>query len=493
MTLCLAFALNYLLIDIGLGLTALLLGIGGTLLYVRHTNPAGKAGEPSREDRVLQQIYQNERAAMAAQNLRDLAENMANDVGAHCELMNGITHELGAIESSSVEGQAVGNAVARILKANGDLQNRLEEAERKIAAQAEEIRNQQSEARTDSLTQLSNRRAFDDAVRANLDAFHREGRPYSLMLFDVDHFKDFNDTHGHQAGDEVLRSVGATLQRVVNAGDLPCRYGGEEFAVVMPNTRVRDARVAAERVRSAVEKMAVEFEGKTLKVTASVGVAQILPSEPASMLIRRADDAVYASKNAGRNNGHWHSGDDCLPLDVDAKAPAMPMAEQPDESHVLPAQGFGDRYRKLADERVLLDELGRRISESHRFGVPVSVLRLHVADFEKLEQTYGVAVGDLVLDSVVSFTRGSLREMDMLARLDRGELAMLLPGTKLQDALLVGRRVQKALASAPLPIGGKELRLSIELGASHSAENDTAEAMLARAQTKYADAEALTV
>lgn len=482
--------MNYLLIDIALGITALLLGVAGTLLYVRQTGAAQKTDRAD-DDAQLQQVYQNERAAMAAQNLRDLAENMASDVGAHCRMVSGISNELGSLPADADDGKAVANAVSKIVSANADLQKRLEEAERKIAAQAEEIRTQQSEARTDSLTQLANRRAFDDEVGRNLKAFQSEGRQFSLMLFDVDHFKKFNDTHGHQAGDEVLRSVGTTLKRVVKSGDVPCRYGGEEFAVIMPGTRVADARVAAERVRQAIEDMTVTFEGKPLKVTASIGVAQVLSSEEAPALIRRADDGVYASKKAGRNTGQWHTGVKCLPLDMDDVVPKAPEPK-PEPAPKAP-ETSGARYRKLPDKRVLVDELTRRISEGHRYGVPVSIVRLHVAEFEQLEQTYGEAVGDLVLDSVVSFTRAGLREMDLLARLGRGELVMLLPGTKCEDALRAGLRVQSALASAPLPMGGKELRLAVELGAADSQPNDTAGDMLDRAKQRYAPAEPVAV
>ncbi|MCA9235628.1 MAG: diguanylate cyclase, partial [Planctomycetales bacterium] len=305
-----------------------------------------------------------------------------------------------------------------------------------------------------------------------------------------DHFKKFNDTHGHQAGDEVLRSVGVTLKKVVKAGDIPCRYGGEEFAIVMPNTRVNDARVAAERVRKAIAEMEVQFEGKRLHVTASLGVAQIDAQRDAQQLIRRADDGVYVSKNAGRNQGHWHTGETCLPLDKDLeKAKPEPKPEGKAKPLVgSPAGSFGVRFRKLPDQRVLRDELNRRISESQRFGVPLSVVCMQVTDFDKLETAYGEAVGDLILDSVVAFTRGCLRDMDLLARLHRGMFAMLLPATECDDGLAVGRRIQSALTTAPLPIGGKELRLGVELGAAAVRSNDNAAAVLARARENCAAA-----
>ena len=262
-----------------------------------------------------------ERSNMAALQLRDLAKNVATDVGDHNTLVSDISEELGALAAGSSEsGEAVEEAIAKILKANDKLQARLAEAEQKIQAQAEEIRAQQSEALTDALTKLANRRAFDEALQKNIASFNDQRKPFSLLIFDVDHFKKFNDTHGHQAGDEVLRNVGHTLTETVKTTDIPCRYGGEEFALILPNTRIDSARIAAERVRKAIESMDVEFEGQTLHVTASIGVAEMLSGEDDTKLIRRSDDGVYAAKEAGRNQTYWNDGEQCLPLNAPSPA-----------------------------------------------------------------------------------------------------------------------------------------------------------------------------
>ena len=479
----LAFSLSYILIDVALGLTSLVVGFVAALVYARHAHGSRTASEPSDERRQLVQANDNERTAMAAQQLRSLAHEMASDVGAHCQVMDGISSELGALKLNEGDGLAVNSAVARILSANSQLRFRLDEAERKIAAQAEEIRTQQFEARTDVLTGLANRRAFDDEVRRLMKAFATQGRVFSLLILDVDHFKKFNDTHGHQAGDEVLRAVGLTLRSVVKSGDLACRYGGEEFAVVMVDTNAKQARVAADRVRRAIEVMSVDFEGRRLSVTASIGVAQIAPLQDAAQLIRRADDAVYASKKAGRNAGHWHAGPECLPLDQDARPVEIPVTQPVDKKPILatPVGDFGDRFRKLPDHRVMADELGRRISESLRFGVPLALTRMEVVDFDSLESSYGEAVGDLILDSVVAFIRSNLRDMDLLARMGRGQFAIMLPGSGTDEAANVIRRVATVLASAPVPIGGKQLVLKLKSGIANAKAGDDAASLLDRA------------
>jgi diguanylate cyclase (GGDEF)-like protein len=158
-------------------------------------------------------------------------------------------------------------------------------------------------ARTDALTDLPNRRALEDELTRASARASRDGTWLSLIALDVDHFKRFNDTHGHAAGDAVLATVGKVLTAQCRKGDVPARYGGEEFSVVLPNTNPLGATVVAERIRRAFEASETVFDGKVLKVTMSVGVAsaQGRETEPIAALAARADEALYAAKHAGRN------------------------------------------------------------------------------------------------------------------------------------------------------------------------------------------------
>ena len=160
-----------------------------------------------------------------------------------------------------------------------------------------------SMARTDALTGLPNRRALEDELTRAASRATRDGTWLSLLALDVDFFKSFNDKHGHAAGDAVLGAVGRILTEQCRKGDMPARYGGEEFTVILPNTNPLGASVVAERIRRAFEASSIPFEGKTLKITMSVGVAsaQGRSIEPVSVLAARADDALYAAKRAGRN------------------------------------------------------------------------------------------------------------------------------------------------------------------------------------------------
>ncbi len=152
-------------------------------------------------------------------------------------------------------------------------------------------------AQIDPLTGLWNRRRFQQALDEAAGSLRRNGRPYSLMLIDIDHFKRYNDTHGHQAGDEALRRVAATLAGHSRRLDGLARWGGEEFALLLPEAELDAAAVLAERLRSAVAALA----GSGLPATISIGIGQAGIAEDADSLFRRVDAALYRAKAAGRN------------------------------------------------------------------------------------------------------------------------------------------------------------------------------------------------
>jgi len=158
-------------------------------------------------------------------------------------------------------------------------------------------------ATTDALTQLKNRRLFYTQAEQNLADCRRNERDMSLLVLDIDHFKKVNDTYGHHAGDEVLIRVARLLTRMVRAVDTVARFGGEEFAVLMPETNKLGAAVLAERIRSAIEKETIVIDGRTIPVTASLGIATLAAEQVESIdqMLSIADRRLYLAKNSGRN------------------------------------------------------------------------------------------------------------------------------------------------------------------------------------------------
>lgn len=160
-------------------------------------------------------------------------------------------------------------------------------------------------ARVDGLTGLWNRAHFDLRLAEEMSHQPRSGRPVSLLLVDVDHFKRVNDTHGHPFGDTVLRTVAATLALGRREADVTCRYGGEEFAIILPGTDAAGAIATAERVRVDIASLRLKREGQPVPVTASIGLAAVEHSRPdaasPAQLVEAADRALYAAKQGGRD------------------------------------------------------------------------------------------------------------------------------------------------------------------------------------------------
>ncbi|KQX41468.1 MULTISPECIES: PleD family two-component system response regulator [unclassified Ensifer] len=157
---------------------------------------------------------------------------------------------------------------------------------------------------TDGLTGLHNRRYFDTHLKLLMDRAAARGRPLSICMTDIDRFKQVNDTYGHDVGDEVLREFANRIRTTVRGADLACRFGGEEFIVVMPDTSAEMAAGVAERLRTIIESLpfAIPQADGPLKVTASMGIATLRPgSDTAEALLKRADTALYQAKHEGRN------------------------------------------------------------------------------------------------------------------------------------------------------------------------------------------------
>ncbi len=187
--------------------------------------------------------------------------------------------------------------------ANEDLERRVEERTSKLREQNEALRRARQRieelSRRDSLTGLTNRRWLDEVFRVEVERSKRYDAPLSVVMVDLDHFKAVNDSFGHTVGDQVLRSAADALAGAARMTDVVGRYGGEEFLALLPNTRIEQARVLAERLRAALREMPVAFRPEP--VTASFGVAQWAPGDSPTDVVDRADEALYEAKHAGRD------------------------------------------------------------------------------------------------------------------------------------------------------------------------------------------------
>jgi len=185
-----------------------------------------------------------------------------------------------------------------------NLQASLETSQRQIARLKTNLATAEAQGLSDPLTGLKNRRGFDVVLASQLAGARDGGRPLSLIIADIDHFKSINDRYGHPAGDDVLKWFAKVLSSNVKGRDTVARYGGEEFAIVLPATPLENAAKVAAQIKAQLESQFWQKPGAPntlLRVTASFGVAELVPGEGTSALVARADSKLYAAKQAGRN------------------------------------------------------------------------------------------------------------------------------------------------------------------------------------------------
>jgi diguanylate cyclase len=216
----------------------------------------------------------------------------------------------GEIEKSKSSGDLEA-AISHVLSATQSMEQQTHVLEESLSESHQEVdklkvdlENMRIEAMTDGLTGISNRKLFDMELRRAAMEAMEVGTDLCLLMIDIDFFKKFNDTYGHQVGDQVLKLLGATLTAGIKGKDTAARYGGEEFGVILPNTSLVDALKVAETIRRAVSSKVVinRITNKEMgKISVSIGVDKFEYGEPLSRLISHADDALYLAKRQGRD------------------------------------------------------------------------------------------------------------------------------------------------------------------------------------------------
>ena len=238
-----------------------------------------------------------------ASSLDDAGQNTSS----YRESLTNLASEL----KLGMEGGDVADLIQRMSAAtlemhrhSTQLESQLQESSETINTLSKDLEETLEAAMTDSLTGLYNRKAFDDRLALATAGALENGGTLSLLMVDIDHFKRFNDTWGHQVGDQVLRLVGANLRMNVKGKDTAARYGGEELAIILPDTEIENAVKFAEQIRKAIGSMKIvkkKSREEIGPVTVSIGTAQFRHNETPDDFVARADYALYAAKEAGRN------------------------------------------------------------------------------------------------------------------------------------------------------------------------------------------------
>jgi diguanylate cyclase (GGDEF)-like protein len=293
-----------------LPITVLLASVAAVSLFVcwrrlgETSAPMSRTGSDSKKlDRVVQ----------------DYQEILA-DVARRLGLQGKTIADAGKLVSVADEGMSaelkteLNHRLSEIIAKNNQLRQDLYEAQQRLTAQHAELDRARAESRIDYLTQLPNRRGFEEKAVEIHAAFERHDVEYALAIFDIDHFKSFNDTHGHAAGDAMLRTVAKAAIGIRRSTDYLARIGGEEFALLFSHTNLSQCVYAAERYRQSICSTKLWMDRRQLNVSASFGIAVIQSGESFSALLMRADDALYTAKAMGRNQVCIHDGVNAAPL-----------------------------------------------------------------------------------------------------------------------------------------------------------------------------------
>ncbi|RCK31428.1 diguanylate cyclase [Thalassospira xiamenensis] len=257
-----------------------------------------------REREIVSRITDDLRNQLTS--VLETVRNAGIDTRAYGEALDHFCEYIGDKDFTNLEQalKTLLGATREIEGVNRILETRLDNTSTEISKLRRDLEDMKREAMTDCLTGIANRKAFDLQLRDCAMQSMETGKPLSLLLIDIDYFKTFNDTHGHQAGDQVIRLMAQTLQQNVKGRDTAARYGGEEFAVILPMTGLGCARQLAEHIRHNVETRTIISRTRHQelgKVTVSIGVSTFEFGEPLARFIERADQALYLAKAKGRN------------------------------------------------------------------------------------------------------------------------------------------------------------------------------------------------
>ena len=232
------------------------------------------------------------------------ATNSTNAFGASLECVDGQLAQTSSPEQLKTVIQTLATATKQMSANSHELEERLDDSRKQIERLQQSLELVRAESYTDPLTGIANRQRFDRTLDDAIVDASEDGEPLCLLMIDIDYFKRFNDTYGHQAGDGVLRLVARTMTTSVKGRDLVARYGGEEFAVILPMTPLESAGIVATQIRESVmaKELVKKSTGESLgRIHLSVGIACYRRGENAESLIQRADTCLYAAKRRGRN------------------------------------------------------------------------------------------------------------------------------------------------------------------------------------------------
>lgn len=416
-------------------------------------------------------------------SLELLATELAGEVKGHGQRLQQITGSLEHETEKSAAG--VADAVSQILDATNDVQRRIASTEERIESQAETMHMQAILTHADLLTSLPNRRALEAELTRAADQTTNRSPLCTLILVDLDAFANVNSDYGHQGGDVILRQVAGKIKHLIRGRDMVARYGGDTFAVLLNQTTLHDALPIAERVRKTLEDAQFSHGARPLRVTASIGIAQLQPEEMRGPVVSRVEQALAAAQDAGGNVCFRHDGQECFPVSSAFQTRQQQSAEDSlslatlwrDTTVDASLRDAKDQAPTSADattvdptltgRSLFAANLGRRLSEWKRGGAGVSVAVMRVDQMDELVDRFGEQGRNFLRQVLGRLLEAATRDMDDRCEFEDGLFAMILPGADRSNALAVAERLRSQVRQCKVRMGRDLWDLSASIGMAH--------------------------
>jgi diguanylate cyclase (GGDEF)-like protein len=297
--------------------------LGAAILYLLQTYVFKKRSEeaptltivPPAGEKAQEPAPAQERSPEHAVWLSALVERVEGNISRHAVEVDELAEELSAVPPD--DPSSLMAVAAAMLLANRRLQADLANSQAEILKQRQTVDALAAESRTDQLTGLPNRRSFDEELVRRIDQWQRYKVPVALLMVDVDQLKQINERFGNPAGDSALKWLAGIQSQAIRPMDVAARYDGEEFALILPGTKLSDASNVAERLRATIAGRPFQEGDRQFHVTVSIGVAVARADDDPETFLKRTGEALHAAKQSGRDRAYLHNGDEAVPIQFD--------------------------------------------------------------------------------------------------------------------------------------------------------------------------------
>ena len=426
-------------------------------------------------------------------DLRSVIDSVSSDVGRHGEYLAEVNDGLAIAVTG--DSKQVASSLTKLVMANAKMRQRLHSAEARLKQQSHQIEMHADEARVDSLTQLVNRRAFDDEVKRCFAVYRRQNRKFSLVLIELLHDAD-KSSWNTKVSNLVVARAAAMIRDKAREMDLVARFGSCQFAIVLPGASLTDAVAVANRMRQELGRI----ESGDRPVQIHVGIVEVRPEDSTKSLIERAEATLNPSTEQTEHVEATHGQNNEMvetiaPVETKEETVETSMVggessenvmqagsnEEPEWIDSPPAPVEEDEPPYLCARAEFRMMVARRLAEWNRGGVPLSAVLVRIDGYQTLVDEYGESMEPCMRSALWHMARSATRDMDLVGLYDQETFALLLPTAEQSSAVQVAERLRGAVVERSLTTPVGLLQFTVSCGVTSSIAGDNTDHFLNRA------------